>query len=210
MLSSTLVCRLSCSFYSSPFIWVKLEQVASLYAFFANSILNFEAVQVLVISRRIFREDKFVILLRLEKFAVLRWREKLVQSPLTTTIWYADGILDSLIETGQYTVFLFRFVSAQSNQPKLIHGIGTEVHFEAKNLLLPQWESAGRASDVFGANCSNQITSGKLRTFWFGNMESGKKLYMDFKGAGGEFFEKMNLLPFWDLKNSPFWGGEKS
>ncbi len=84
MLSSTLDCRLPCSFYSSPFIWVKLEQVASLYAFFANSILNFEAVQVLVISRRIFREDKFVILLRLEKFAVLRWREKLVQSPLTS------------------------------------------------------------------------------------------------------------------------------
>ena len=25
--------------------------------------------------------------------------------------------------------------------------------------------------------------------------EAGKKLYMDFKGAGGEFFEKMNLLP---------------
>lgn len=51
-----------------------LEQVA-------NSTLNFEAVRVLVISRRIFREDKFVTHLRLEKFAVLRWREKLVQSP---------------------------------------------------------------------------------------------------------------------------------
>ena len=40
MLSSTLDCRLPCSFYSSPFIWVKLEQVA-------NSTLNFEAVRVL-------------------------------------------------------------------------------------------------------------------------------------------------------------------
>ena len=41
-------------------------------------------------------------------------------------------------------------------------------------------------------------------------MGSGKKLCTDFKGARGEFFEKMNLLPIWDLKNSPFWGGEKS
>ena len=90
MLSSTLDCRLPCSFYSSPFIWVKLEQVASLYAFFANSILNFEAVQVLVISRRIFREDKFVILLRLEKFAVLRWREKLGCVVNRFVLYYAN------------------------------------------------------------------------------------------------------------------------
>ena len=76
MLSSTLDCRLPCSFYSSSFIWVKLEQVASLYAFFANSTLNFEAVRVLVISWRIFREAEFATHLRLEKFAVLRRREK--------------------------------------------------------------------------------------------------------------------------------------
>ena len=56
-------------------------------------------------------------------------------TPTSSTIWYADGILDSLIETGQYTVFLFRFVSAQSNQPKLIHGIGTGVHFISKQKI---------------------------------------------------------------------------
>ena len=33
---------------------------------------------------------------------------------------------------------------------------------------------------------------------------------MDFKGIRGEFFEKMKLAPFWNLKNSPFWGWEKS
>ena len=51
---------------------------------FVNSTLNFEAVRVFVIWRRIFREDEFATYLRLEKFAVLRWREKLVQSPLTS------------------------------------------------------------------------------------------------------------------------------
>ncbi len=53
----------------------KVGASCKLVCFFANSTLNFEAVRVLVISRRIFREDEFVILLRLEKFAVLRWRE---------------------------------------------------------------------------------------------------------------------------------------
>lgn len=68
-----------------------MEQVASSHPFekfFASGKLNFEAVRVLVISRRIFREDEIAAHLRLEKFAVLRWREKLVQSPLTTTMTF--------------------------------------------------------------------------------------------------------------------------
>ena len=48
--------------------------------------------------------------LRLKKFAVLRWREKLVQSPLTTTIWYCKGILEIFCWKVQNTLL---FLSAK-------------------------------------------------------------------------------------------------
>ena len=50
--------------------------------------------------------------------------------------------------------FCFRSIQPAKVNPR--YWDRSSFHFEAKNLLLPQWESAGRASDVFGANCSNQ------------------------------------------------------
>ena len=52
--------------------------------------------------------------------------------------------------------FSFCFRSIQATKVNSRYWDRSSFHFEAKNLLLPQWESAGRASDVFGANCSNQ------------------------------------------------------
>ena len=55
---------------------------------------------------------------------------------------------------------------------------------------------------AFDSHSPKLITSGKLRTFWFGYMESGKKLNMDFKGTGGKFFKKKNLPLFktWKIR----------
>ena len=61
---------------------------------------------------------------------------------------------------------------------------------ENKYLLRSNYIFINTAAIFMGSNYVKDktlsITSGKLRTFWFGNMGSGKKLCMDFKEARGE------------------------